>query len=118
MDVPCIDLWSRTTEFFEAVGATDAWGYFWGDGTDRDYTHTNDIGGRIVAQFAADEIIKNNVMPIADLIKNDMISVEIPEKSAAQSPQNSKELQHIKTIGLVNLPTSTLADLDKDISKI
>jgi hypothetical protein len=57
-------------------------------------------------------------MPIADLIKNDMISVEIPEKSAAQSPQNSKELQHIKTIGLVNLPTSTLADLDKDISKI
>lgn len=54
---------------FEAAGAVKAWDYFWGNGTDRDYTHTNDIGGNIVARFVANEMIKNNVQPIADLIK-------------------------------------------------
>lgn len=119
MNVPFIDLWTRTTEFFEAAGAVKAWDYFWGNGTERDYTHTNDIGGNIVARFVADEIIKNNVQPIADLIKRDMIAVEMPEKDTSNTPQNSKELEHLKTIGLVNIPkASDLADLDKDISDI
>ena len=119
MDVPFIDLWTRTTEFFEAAGAVKAWDYFWGNGTDRDYTHTNDIGGNIVARFAADEIIKNNVNPIADLIKKDMIEVAMPEKDTNAKPLNTKEIEHLKTIGLVNIPkASQLADLDKDITNI
>ncbi|MCD8181217.1 MAG: rhamnogalacturonan acetylesterase [Firmicutes bacterium] len=116
MDVAFIDLWSRTTEFFEAAGAVKAWDYFWGNGTDRDYTHTNDIGGNIIARFAADEIIKNDVRPIADLIKRDMIGVEMPERDDSAAPCNAKELEHIKTIGLVNIPD--LADIDKDITDI
>ena len=92
MNVPFIDLWSRTTEFFEAAGAVKAWDYFWGNGTDRDYTHTNDIGGNIVARFVANEMIKNNVQPIADLIKKDMINVEMPKHDSSVKPQNSKEI--------------------------
>ena len=119
MNVPFIDLWSRTTEFFEAAGAVKAWDYFWGNGTDRDYTHTNDIGGNIVARFVANEMIKNNVQPIADLIKKDMINVEMPKHDSSVKPQNSKEIEHLKTIGLVNVPkASELADLDKDITNI
>lgn len=115
MNVPFIDLWTRTTEFFEASGPVKAWDYFWGNGTDRDYTHTNDIGGDIVSRLAADEIIKNNIQPIAELIKKDMKTVTVPKRSNDKAPHNSKELEHLKTIGLVNVP---LADLDKDITGI
>lgn len=115
MNVPFIDLWTRTTNFFEAAGAVRAWDYFWGNGTDRDYTHTNDIGGDIVSRLAADEIIKNNIQPIADLIKRDMITVDMPERDTSAVVSSSKEIEHLKTIGLVNVP---LADLDKDITGI
>lgn len=115
MNVPFIDLWTLTTEFFEASGPVKAWDYFWGNGTDRDYTHTNDIGGDIVSRLAADEIIKNNIQPIAELIKKDMKTVTVPKRSNDKAPHNSKELEHLKTIGLVNVP---LADLDKDITGI
>ena len=113
MDVPFIDLWTRTTEFFERAGAVKAWDYFWGNGTDRDYTHTNDIGGGIIARFVAQEMIKVGVEPIASLIKKDMTHVEMPEPDPDAKPMNSKEIEHIKTIGLVNTP-----DIDKDITKI
>ncbi len=113
MNVPFIDLWTRTTEFFEAAGAARAWDYFRCDGDDRDYTHTNDIGGSVIARFAADELIKNNVEPISGLIKRDMIKVEMPERDVNAKPMNAKELEQIRTIGLVNLP-----DLDRDITKI
>ena len=119
MNVPFLDLWSRTTEFFEAAGPVKAWDYFWGNGTDRDYTHTNDIGGNIVARFAADEMIKNAVSPISELVRKDMISVVMPEKDSNAKVQNSNELEHLKTIGLVNIPkSSVLADIDKDITNI
>ena len=63
-------------------------------------------------------MIKNNVQPIADLIQKDMINVEMPKRSSVK-PQNSKEIEHLKTIGLVNIPkASRLADLDKDITNI
>lgn len=113
MDVPFIDLWTRTTEFFERAGAVKAWDYFWGDGTGRDYTHTNDIGGGIIARFVAQEMIKAKVEPIASLIKADMIDVELPPPDPDAKPMNSKEIEHIKTIGLVNMP-----DIDKDITGI
>lgn len=116
MNVMFIDLWSRTTEFFEAAGPVRAWDYFWGNGTDRDYTHTNDIGGGIVARFVAQEMVKNNVSPIAGFIKKDMINVEMPERDNTSSVKNSHEIEHLKTIGLVNIPD--LADLDKDITNL
>lgn len=112
-NVPFIDLWTRTTEFFTRAGAVKAWDYFWGDGKDRDYTHTNDIGGNIIARFVAQEMIKNKVEPIASLIKDDMIDVAMPEPDPTAKPLNSAEIEHLKTIGLVNVP-----DIDKDITKI
>lgn len=119
LNVPFLDLWSRTTEYFEAAGPVKSWDYFWGNGTDRDYTHTNDIGGGIVARFAADEMLKNNIHLISDLLKKEMLPVEIPEKDPNAKPLNAKEIEHLKTIGLVNIPkASELADLDKDITKI
>ncbi|MCC8169172.1 MAG: rhamnogalacturonan acetylesterase, partial [Oscillospiraceae bacterium] len=33
-----VDLWSRTTEYFENAGPVKACDFFWGDGTNRDYT--------------------------------------------------------------------------------
>ncbi len=48
-------------------------------------------------------MIKNNVQPIADLIKKDMINVEMPKHDSSVKPQNSKEIEHLKTIGLVNV---------------
>lgn len=113
MNVPFIDLWTRTTEFFERAGASKAWDYFRCDGADRDYTHTNDIGGSIVSRFVAQEMIEANVEPIASLIKRDMITVEMPEPDPDAKPMNAKEIEHIKTIGLVNMP-----DIDRDITKI
>ncbi len=119
MNVPFIDLWSRTTEFFEAAGAVKAWDYFWSNGHDRDYTHTNDIGGNVIARLAADEMIKNNISPVADLLKRDMISITLPQKTTVTQAHNSKELKHLKSIGLVNIPkTSALPDIDKDITNI
>lgn len=117
MNVPFIDLWSRTTEYFEAAGPVKAWRFFWGNGTDRDYTHTNDIGGNIVARFAAQEMIKQGVK-IADFIKKDKIDVEPVFADEGDKPDNFEALAHLKTIGLVNVPASELVDLDNDIDKI
>ena len=113
LDVPFIDLWTRSTIFFERAGAVKAWNYFWGDGENRDYTHTNDIGGEIIARYVAQEIIKNNIEPIVSLIRKDMIDVPLPNPDPDAKPLNSKEIEHLKTIGLVNAP-----DIDKDITKI
>ena len=66
MNVPFIDLWSRTTEFFEAAGAVKAWDYFWGNGTDRDYTHTNDFGAYRMAGFVAGALGRAVGLPVAD----------------------------------------------------
>lgn len=115
LNVPFLDMWTRTTEFFEAAGPVRAWDYFWGKDGERDYTHTNDIGGDIVSRFAADELCKSGVEPLARLVRRELVHVDIPERDTSASVQNSKELEHIKTIGLVNVP---LADLDKDITKI
>ncbi len=118
MNVPFLDLWTRTTEFFEAAGASRAWDYFRCYGDDRDYTHTNDVGGSVIARFAADEMIKNG-LSFAPLIKKDMISVETPERDENAKPMNAKELSHVMTVGLVNLPDGVApADLDRDITKI
>lgn len=117
MNAPFIDLWARTTEYFEAAGPVKAWSFFWGNGTDRDYTHTNDIGGNVVARFVAQEMIKQGVR-IADFIKADKIDVEPVFADEGDKPDNPEALAHIRTIGLVNVPPSKLADLDNDIDNI
>ena len=43
-----------------------------------------------------------------------MINVEMPKHDSSVKPQNSKEIEHLKTIGLVNIPkASDLATLTK-----
>lgn len=111
MNVPFIDLWSRTTQYFETAGPVKSWNFFWGNGTDRDYTHTNDIGGNVIARFVAQEMIKQDVL--TDFIKHDMIDVEPVVADAGDKPDNAEAFSHLKTIGLVNVP-----DIDNDITDI
>lgn len=106
-----IDLWSRSTEYMEAAGREDAWDYFWGDGKTRDYTHTNDIGGKVIAKFVAQEIVKAGVKPISDHIKTSCINTPLPKPSGKKN--HSENINDYRTVGLVNLP-----DIDKDITNI
>lgn len=115
MKVPFIDLWTRTTEYFETAGPVKSWQFFWGNGVDRDYTHPNDIGGNMVARFVAQEIVKNNVEPVAGFIRTDKIEVEQVYAAPEDKIDSSRENEHLKTIGLVNVPAD-IADLDKDIT--
>lgn len=111
MNVPFIDLWSRTTQYFETAGPVKSWNFFWGNGTNRDYTHTNDIGGNVIARFVAQEMVKQDVL--TDFIRRDMIEVEPVIADAGDKPDNAEEFSHLKTIGLVNVP-----DIDNDITDI
>lgn len=114
-NVPFIDLWSRTTEFFEKAGCVKSWGFFFADENGRDYTHTNDIGGKIVAKFMALELVRIGFEPIAAHIKQDMLA--IPEVIAApdDTMDNSAELEHLKSIGLVNT-SGAINDIDMDVT--
>lgn len=105
----CIDLLEKTTEYFTAHGDVDAWGYFWGDGKNRDYTHTNDIGGDVIARFVAQGIVENRIENLCDYVKTDEINVEFPKrkKIVKRTDDNSKELNAILNIGLVNTPKFT-----------
>ncbi len=109
MQVPFIDLWSRTTEYMEAAGPEDAWDYFWGNGTSRDYTHTNDIGGKLIAKFVAQEIKKASVPGISEFITDSPLDTPLPKPTGKKNL--AKNLNDYRTIGLVNLP-----ELDKDIT--
>ncbi len=105
MHVPFLDLWLRSTEYMEAAGE-DAWDYFWGDGKARDYTHTNDIGGKLIAKFVALELLKAHIAPIQKHIKSDCIATPLPKPSGRKN--QAENINDYKTIGLVNLP-----DLDR-----
>lgn len=118
MDVPFIDMWSKTTEYFEADGPVHAWSWFWGDGKNRDYTHTNDLGGALVAKFGAQEIAEKRIEPVCGFVKTELIKVEMPERKPAESVSSSKEMAHLATIGLVNVPEGAIPDIDKDITNI
>ncbi|MDO4562974.1 MAG: GDSL-type esterase/lipase family protein [Clostridia bacterium] len=51
--VCCIDLHGATTRHFESLGEDNAWKYFRFCGSERDFTHPNDYGGKLVAKMAA-----------------------------------------------------------------
>lgn len=112
MNVPFIDLWSRTTEYFETAGPVKSWSFFRCKDDERDYTHTNDIGGNLIARFVAQEMVKSNIK-IADFIKPDIIVTEPVFADEGDKPDNAEEFAHLKTIGLVNVP-----DIDNDITNI
>lgn len=107
--VACIDLLKKTTDYFTAQGNIRAWHYFWGDGTNRDYTHTNDFGARIIAQFAAQGILEQNIMPLAKFVRTDCIDVAFPAKlkktETAAEPMHG--IKPPEQIGLVNVPKLT-----------
>lgn len=118
MNVAFVDMWSKTTEYFEADGAVHAWSWFWGDGEKRDYTHTNDFGGALVAKFGAQEIVDKKILPVCDFVKTELISVKIPNRDNTEKIDMSKELEHVSTVGLVNVPKGAIPDIDEDITNI
>lgn len=113
MNVPFIDMWQRTTEYFETAGPVKSWGFFRCKGDERDYTHTNDIGGLLIAKFFAQEIVKNDVKPVADFVDENRIETVQVTADEGDSFDNSDMQAHLKTIGLVNVPDG---DIDADIT--
>lgn len=108
-DIPCLDLLSKTTDYFVKQGDERAWDYFWGDGVNRDYTHTNDKGGDIIARFVAQEIMRNNIDGICEYIRTDIIDVPEPtplDPSKRRKPSR-EGLKPIESVGLVNVPKFT-----------
>lgn len=118
MNVPFIDLWSRTTEYFETAGPVKSWNFLRCKGEARDYTHTNDIGGNLIARFVAQEMIKQNVK-IAEFIRKDKIKTEFVYADKGDKVENTEQLSHLRTLGLINnIPAADLIDIDDDITKI
>ncbi len=112
--IPFVDMWKKTTDYFETAGPVKSWEFFRCKGEERDYTHTNDIGGLMIAKFFAQEVLKNNITPIAEFIDKGRIKTEQVYADKSDSFDNSSMKEHIKSIGLVNLPDS--ADIDADIT--
>ena len=55
---PFIDMWQRTTDYFETAGPVKSKQFFRHDAVSCDYTHTNDMGGRLIAKLFAQEALK------------------------------------------------------------
>lgn len=108
-----IDLWKRTTDFFETAGPVKSWQFFRCLGDERDYTHTNDNGGIMIAKFFAQEMVNSNGS-LAPFIDSDNIDVEQIYADPEDTIENDSALQHSKTIGLVNVPE----DFDADITDL
>lgn len=111
LGVNFIDLWQRTTEYFETAGPVKSIEFFYHKKEGgHDYTHTNDIGGTLIAKFFAQEMIKIQgvLMPY---IAESLIKTQMVYKNPEDKVNNAAELAHIKTIGLVNVPENIDADV-------
>ncbi|MCC8169173.1 MAG: hypothetical protein LIO59_02155, partial [Oscillospiraceae bacterium] len=64
-------------------------------------------------RFVAQELMKSDI-DMKKFIKSDKIDVEPVLADAGDKPDNLAEMSHLRTIGLVNVPS----DLDNDIDKI
>ncbi len=106
-----IDLWKRTTDYFETAGPVKSPAFFRHKGDERDYTHTNDMGGELVAKFFAQEMLRLNG-PIAKYINAELTKVEQVFADPGDKLQSSEAVDHIRTVGLVNVPE----DFDADIT--
>ncbi|MGN0164025.1 MAG: GDSL-type esterase/lipase family protein [Candidatus Ornithomonoglobus sp.] len=108
-----IDMWQRTTDYFVTAGPIKAPYFFRHLGEERDYTHTNDIGGTMIAKFFAQEMVKQNG-PLSEFINEELISVEQVYAEPGDRLESSEAADHIKTVGLINVP----ADFDADITAL
>lgn len=110
-----IDMWTATTDFFEPLGLYTSKKYFRHDGENQDYTHTNDLGGAIVARLCAKLISGANIGGLSEHVLTDRISVTRPAVAPdAPVESNAHEFTRLKSIGMGAVP----ADLDDDISEI
>ena len=100
MNVPFIDLWSRTTEFFEAAERKRL-DCFWNVLITIIPTQMTASGGNIVVTDLKTNRLKQCSADSADRNQKDMINVEIRNTIRSVKPQKSKENRILKTIGLV-----------------
>lgn len=115
LNVPFIDLFTATTEFFEPLGLYTAKKYFRHDEESQDYTHTNDLGGAIVARLCAGLIQNAQIDGLSQHVLPDSLAIDKIEVSPdAPRESNIGEFKRLKSIGLGTVP----ADLDDDISGI
>lgn len=113
--VPFIDLWTASTDFFEPLGLHTAKNYFRHDDESQDYTHTNDLGGTIIAKLWASMAARAGVRGLSEHILTDRLAIgEIKPDANAPKESNVQEFVRLKSIGLGTVP----ADLDADISHI
>ncbi len=111
LGITFIDMWQRTTDYFETAGPVKSWQFFRCLGDSRDYTHTNDMGGSMIAKFFAQEMIKQNG-PLSTYIDETKTEVEQIYADPDDMVSNPDVISHLKTIGLVNVPE----DFDADIT--
>lgn len=110
-----LDMWTATTEFFEPLGLYTSKQFFRHDGDNQDYTHTNDLGGAIVARLLAALLAKAKVSGLSEHVLTDKLGVSRPSVSPdAPFESNAHEFARLKSIGMGSVP----ADLDDDISEI
>lgn len=113
--IPFIDLWTASTNFFEPLGLYTAKNYFQHDASSQDYTHTNDLGGTIIAKLWASMATEAKIRGLSEHILTDRIIIgEIKPNPNAPVECNVQEFARLKSIGLGTVP----ADLDADISHI
>lgn len=106
-----IDMWSMTTDYMETAGPVKSWQFFRCKGEERDYTHTNDIGGTLIAKMFASAMTECDG-PLSAHIDETRIGFERVISDPGDSADNSDIIAHSKSIGLVNVPD----DLDADIT--
>ena len=113
--VPFIDMWTATTDFFEPLGLYTAKKYFRHDGESQDFTHTNDLGGGIVARLCASLIAGAGIDGLSERVRAERLEIEeIEADPDAPFETNAQEFERLKTLGMGSVP----ADLDDDISHI
>lgn len=114
-NVPFIDMWTATTDFFEPLGLYTAKKYFRHAGEEQDFTHTNDLGGAIIARLCAGMIANAGIDGLSDKVLTDRLEIEeIEPDPDAPFETNAQEFERLKTLGMGEVP----ADIDDDISHI
>lgn len=111
LDCGFIDMWQSTTDYFVTAGPVKAPRFFRHLGADRDYTHTNDIGGTLAAKLFAREMLRKNGC-LARHIDESLVTVEQVFADPGDRLGTTEAADHIRTVGLVNVPE----DFDADIT--
>lgn len=114
-NIPFIDLFTVTTDFFEPLGLYTAKKYFRHDEESQDYTHPNDLGGGIIARLCADLVRNAHIKGLSEHILTNRLEIDkIQVRPDAPKESNAQEFVRLRSLGLGPVP----ADLDADISGI